>query len=82
MKAVIEISDALLAGAKRHAAARGATLSAFVEQAIAAALIDGNAAAPSPQHSVRAEDVLKRMQATRWEGPSATALMDETRSDV
>jgi len=81
MKAAIEISDALLAGAERHAAARGTTLSAFVEQAIAAALNDGDAAAP-PQESTRADDVLKRMQATRWEGPSANELMDETRSDV
>jgi len=40
MRTTFDLDDALLAAAKRRAAAKGTTLTAFVEHALAAALAD------------------------------------------
>jgi Arc/MetJ family transcription regulator len=40
MRTTVDIDDAILAAAKRRAAERGRTLTAFIEEALTAALLD------------------------------------------
>jgi len=69
MKTTIEVSDALLEAAKRHAAARGTTLRAVVEEGLRAVLSSDAATAPFTLRdaSVEGRGLLPDVREGGWE---------------